>query len=78
MDFLVGLWQEIAQRRENCGAPALIHSDLDVTSKVLRDILTEEVDRIVVDSREEYDKIVRFIGTFMPKLKYVIELLRRR
>ncbi len=55
MDFLVGLWEEIVRRREGCGAaPALIHSDLDVTSKVLRDILTEEVARIVVDSAEEY------------------------
>jgi len=74
MEFLVGLWQDIAGRRENRRAPVLIHSDLDVTSKVLRDILTEDVDRIVVDTQEEYDKIVRFIGTFMPRLKYVIEL----
>jgi ribonuclease G len=74
MDFLVGLWRSIAGRREGKGAPSLIHSDLDVTSKVLRDTLTEEVERIVVDSREEYDKIVRFIGTFMPHLKYAIEL----
>ncbi len=74
MDFLVGLWQDIARRRENKHATSLIHSDLDVTSKVLRDILTEDVRRIVVDSQEEYDKIVRFIGTFMPKLKYSIEL----
>ncbi|MBE0598886.1 MAG: Rne/Rng family ribonuclease [Desulfuromonadales bacterium] len=74
LDFLVGLWQEISRRRETRGAPALIHSDLDVTSKVLRDILTEEVARIVVDSQVEYDKIVRFIGTFMPKLRYSIEL----
>jgi ribonuclease G len=74
MEFLVGLWREVARRRENRGAPALIHSDLDVTSKVLRDILTEDVARIVVDSQEEYDKIVRFLSTFMPKLKYAIEL----
>ena len=73
MEFLVGLWREICRRRENRGAPSLIHSDLDVTSKVLRDILSEEVDRIVVDSREEYDKIVRFISTFMPKLRYSID-----
>ncbi|BCR03607.1 ribonuclease G [Desulfuromonas versatilis] len=74
MDFLVGLWQDITRRKENKRATCLIHSDLDVTSKVLRDILTEDVDRIVVDSQEEHDKIVRFIGTFMPKLKYSIEL----
>jgi ribonuclease G len=74
MEFLVALWQEIVRRKEKKGAPCLIHSDLDVTCKVLRDILTEDVDRIVVDSQEEYNKIVRFIDTFMPKPKYVIDL----
>ncbi len=74
MRFLVDLWQEVSARREKHGAPSLIHSDLDVTSKVLRDILSEDVSRIVVDSRKEHDKIVRFLGTFMPKLKYLIEL----
>ncbi|HEX9874819.1 MAG TPA: Rne/Rng family ribonuclease [Deferrimonas sp.] len=74
MGFLIGLWEEVVRNRENRSAPSLIHSDLDVTSKVLRDTLTEEVDRIVVDTKEEYEKIVRFIDTFVPKLKYAIEL----
>ncbi len=74
MEFLVGLWEEIARRREGRRATCLIHSDLDVTSKVLRDILTEDVKRIVVDSKEENDKIVNFLGTFMPKLQYVLDL----
>ncbi len=74
VEFLLGLWKDIAKRKENKKAPSLIHSDLDVTSKVLRDILTEDVRRIVVDSQEEYDKIVRFLGTFMPKLNVTIEL----
>ncbi len=74
MEFLAGLWNGICALRERKGAPCLIYSDLDVTSKVLRDILTEDVRRIVVDSPREYEKIVRFIETFMPKLTYVIEL----
>ncbi len=74
MDFLVELWKEISSGIDERKAPALIHSDLDVTSKVLRDILTEDVRRIIVDSQEEYNKIVRFIRTFMPKLNYCIEL----
>ncbi|MDW7643934.1 MAG: Rne/Rng family ribonuclease [Desulfuromonadales bacterium] len=74
VEFLVGLWKDIAKRKENKKAPCLIHSDLDVTSKVLRDILTEDVRRIVVDSQEEHDKIVRFLQTFMPKLSVDIEL----
>jgi ribonuclease G len=40
----------------------------------VRDILSEDVDRIVVDAKPEYDKIVQFISTFMPKIKYSIEL----
>lgn len=74
MEFLVGLWKDLSRDLDERKAPSLIHSDLDVTSKVLRDILTEEIKRIVVDSREEYNKIIRFIRTFMPKLNYCIEL----
>ena len=72
--YLTQLWNEIAGRKENAGVPSLVHSDLDVTQKVVRDILTDQVDRIVVDAKPEHDKIVQFITTFMPKMKYSIEL----
>ncbi len=74
MEFLVGLWENLSRGIDEISAPSLIHSDLDVTSKVLRDILTEDVKKIVVDNVEEYDKIVRFLRTFMPRLNYCIEL----
>src|SRR5512136_691649 len=74
MHYLTKLWGEIAKKKEKATASCLIHSDLDVTQKVLRDILTETVNRIVVDSKPEYDRIVQFISTFMPKMKYSIEL----
>ncbi len=74
MEFLSGLWQEICALKRRNPAPCLIYSDLDVISKVLRDILTEDVGRIVVDSKREYGKIVRFIETFMPNLNFSIEL----
>ncbi len=73
MLYLTKLWEEVVSRNEKVYAPSLIHSDLDVTQKVVRDILSEDVDRIVVDSRPEYDKVVQFITTFMPKIKYSIE-----
>lgn len=74
MDFLVGCWENISRGLDQIKAPNLVHSDLDVTSKVLRDILTEDVQRIVVDNQGEYEKIVRFLRTFMPRLNYCIEL----
>jgi ribonuclease G len=73
MDYLIALWDQISLHRADRGAPCLIHSDLDVTSKVLRDILTEDVSRIVVDSAEEHRKIVRFLDTFMPGQQFKVE-----
>jgi ribonuclease G len=74
LHYLTKLWEEVAKKKEKAHSPHLIHSDLDVTQKVVRDILTESVERIVVDAKPEHDKIVQFITTFMPKMKYSIEL----
>ena len=73
MDYLISLWDHISQHRADRGAPCLIHSDLDVTSKVLRDILTDEVSRIIVDSAVELKKIIRFLDTFMPGHLFQVE-----
>jgi ribonuclease G len=76
MDYLVGLWEQISQQNPDKGAPCLIHSDLDVTSKVLRDILTEDMSRIIVDSAVGHRKIVSFLDTFMPGHPFQVELYR--
>ena len=74
MQYLSTLWSEITRGGESTAAPCLIHSDLDVVQKVVRDIVTEQVDKIIVDSKPDYDRIVQFIATFMPMMKYSIEL----
>jgi len=73
MDYLVAMWEQVDQHCVDRGAPCLIHSDLDVTSKVLRDILTEDVARIVVDNAEEYRKIQSFLDTFMPGQQFRVD-----
>jgi ribonuclease G len=73
MDYLIALWEQVGRHRVDRGAPCLIHSDLDVTSKVLRDILTGDVSRIVVDSADEYRKILSFLDTFMPGQQFRVD-----
>jgi len=73
MDYLVNLWDHISEHREDKSSPSMVHSDLDVTSKVLRDILTEDVSRIIVDNPVEHRKIVRFLNTFMPGHNFHVE-----
>ena len=74
IQYLSTLWNEIAKKKTQASSPSLIHADLDVVQKVVRDTLTEQVDKIIIDSRADHDRIVKFISTFMPKMKYVIDL----
>ena len=74
MRYLTTLWEEISMRQEKAAVPSLLHSDLDVVQKVVRDIVTEQVDKIIVDSQVDYDRIVNFISTFASNMKYTIEL----
>ncbi|MFH1625029.1 MAG: Rne/Rng family ribonuclease [Pseudomonadota bacterium] len=77
MDFLLKLWQNIQEKKDNTPVCSIIHPDLDMTMRIIRDLFTEDVDRLVVDSEEEYRKILEFVETFMPHLKYSIELYEK-
>jgi ribonuclease G len=78
MEFLLRLWTNVQKKRENSSAPSLIHSDLTMVLRVIRDILSSQVNRIIIDSKEEYDNIISFITSYMPKEKYEITLYEKK
>jgi len=78
MDFLLHLWSNIQKKKETTTAPSLIHSDLTMVLRVIRDILSPQVNRIIIDSRDEYENILSFINTYMPKQRYEITLYERK
>jgi ribonuclease G len=55
-------------------APAVLHYDLDVSFRAVRDLFSSDVDRLVVDDRTEYDRIMEFVTTYHPELRYQIDL----
>ncbi|MFH0844513.1 MAG: Rne/Rng family ribonuclease [Pseudomonadota bacterium] len=74
MDFLLKVWINIQERMTKSSTPSLLHKDLSVSLRSVRDLFTREVDRLVIDSKEEYRNIMEFIETFAPILKYSVEL----
>ena len=78
MEFLLRLWANVQKKRENSSAPSLIHNDLTMVLRVIRDILSSQVNRIIIDSKEEYDNIISFITSYMPKEKYEITLYEKK
>jgi ribonuclease G len=66
--YLRRLWQEIRHRAQNATAPAMLHHDLTLAQRVLRDLAGPETARIVVDSRENFQKLSAFAHEYMPQL----------
>jgi ribonuclease G len=52
IEYLTKLWRDLNQRAREVPAPAVLYQDLSLAQRVLRDMATEETDRVVVDSRE--------------------------
>ncbi len=77
MEFLTRLWDDVVQRAARVSAPNLLHCDLDISFRAIRDLYTPEVRRIVVDSAEEYKKILEFVGTYVPQARPLVELYNR-
>lgn len=74
LHFLEGTWRQILDKENRVPAASLIYEDLDLCLRGVRDLFTEEVDRLVIDSPEHHDRILEFMDTFMPSLKSSVEL----
>lgn len=74
--FLLKLYQRIEQAIRRKKAPALVYEEYDLTLRVIRDSFTDDVSRLIVDSKDEYGRIRHFIGTFLRYLLPRIELYR--
>jgi ribonuclease G len=74
IEYLTRLWTEIREKAASVTAPALVYEDLNAVLRAVRDWVTEEIDKVIVDSRYHYNEILRFVSHFMPSLKHKVEL----
>jgi ribonuclease G len=77
MHFLYNLWLDMRQKAEKRPAPVLLHHDLDLVQRILRDQLTTSFKTIWVDNEEHYESILRFVQRFQPALVGRVKLYTR-
>jgi ribonuclease G len=75
--YLVRTWLDIKKSAEKSKSPALVHQDLDIIQRILRDQLSEDFTAIRVDSEEEYQRIVEFIHRIQPRMVSRVKLYTR-
>ena len=74
IEFLGKTWNEIKERSEQRKSPALLHRDLDLVERMLRDYVSDDFSAIWIDNEEEYGKVVEFVSRFQPQLVSRVKL----
>lgn len=74
--YLVKLWQRVQEKAEHVSAPALVHRDLDLGLRVVRDLFSAEFSVLWVDGEETYTRIVEFLDQVQPALVPRVKLDR--
>jgi ribonuclease G len=75
--YLVRTWRDIRRNAEKQKAPALVHKDLDLVQRILRDQLSDDFTAIRIDSEEEYRDVVEFVNRIQPRLVNRVKLYTR-
>jgi ribonuclease G len=77
MNFLGNLWLDIRQKAEKKPAPILLHHDLDIVQRILRDQVTDQFKAVWVDNEELYESVLGFVQRFQPALVSRVKLYTR-
>ncbi|MEA1969545.1 MAG: Rne/Rng family ribonuclease [Thermodesulfobacteriota bacterium] len=72
--FLCKTWEDIQKKNRKSSAPSLIYKDLSVILRGVRDLLTDEADKLIIDSRAGYQSVQNFLKKLMPGLNVSVEL----
>src|SRR6185503_3887392 len=66
--FLIEVWNETVRRNEKRGGPGLLHPDLDLILRATRDLFAHDVEKLVIDDRDEYERVANFVTSQDPAL----------
>ncbi|WP_447553214.1 ribonuclease G [Vreelandella sp. EE22] len=66
MYFLLRIWRKVSERKISAAPPSVIYDDLPLFMRTLRDVMRDDIEKVRIDSRENFVKLVEFAEEFMP------------
>jgi ribonuclease G len=76
LHILLKRWEVINQRMDSTKKPACLYVEPDIVGRTVRDFLTEEIDRVMVDKVEDYENIIEDVTKISPRSKSKIHLFK--
>jgi ribonuclease G len=69
LEFLLRMWSQIQEKATKISAPGLVHQDLSLIYKTIRDVFGSDVNKMIIDSPVDYEKAVELIELLSPKMR---------
>ena len=76
VNFLHRLWENLKKKSEGISGPYLIYEDLNLIFRSIRDLFSNDTQRLVIDSKSDFNKCLEFCSSYMPHLSDKVELYK--
>jgi len=73
-EFLLKLWERIKLKIQQVKAPSIVHEDLDLALRFVRDLVPTDVEKIRIDSDTVHQRLLDFLDDFIPSLSPCVEM----
>ncbi len=78
LHFLTALWEKIQFKKKTAQAPKLIYKDLNLISRIVRDLFSHEIDTLYINNKSDYDRVLELLDFVAPNLKERVILFNRQ
>jgi ribonuclease G len=73
LNFLMKLWEGIKNKERSGRVPRCIHKDLNLVHRAVRDLFTWDIDKFIINDRQEYTKVLELVDMISPAFKFKVE-----
>ncbi|MCX7921734.1 MAG: Rne/Rng family ribonuclease [Clostridia bacterium] len=73
LNFLIKLWDKIKQKERSGPVPRCIHKDVNLIYRTVRDLFTWNVDKFIINDRQQYQKVLELVDMISPALRLRVE-----
>ncbi len=77
LGFLMKLWESIRQKEQSGAIPRCIHKDINLVYRAVRDLFSWDIDKFVINDRNQYTKVLELVEMISPALKYRVEYFNK-
>jgi len=73
INYLVSIWEDVLLKFKTLPAPSLLHSDLNIIFRTIRDLFSSDIKKLIVDDKNQYQKVRQFVRSYLPRYGSVLE-----